>query len=278
MNEPRVYKNFPFLFIFMLLIFGLLFTGLVFSMGRETWYIMLPFGLAFGLIFMIAIFSMTSKTIISDDEISTQNLLGTKTLRWSEINQVSGRGYDIKLQDIDRAVTVAPNPQLPGYHEVIEWIGLKRPDLFNPQDYSELSKSWFSTIFPAIVGLIFMGAGVFGYTLENKTFFPFLIFAVIGLVFLGISLASPQALSLQGSSMMIGYLFNQKTLLAHEISSVQLRYFQTRSGKLYFIALQLVNGKTIRISGFRPSLPVAYLVLKNWHAKNNKNSNLSGRF
>lgn len=270
MNEPRVYKNSPILFVLMLFIFGILFTGLVFAMGRETWYIMVPFALVFGLFFLIAIFSMTSKTILSEDEISTQNLLGTKTLRWSEINQVSGKGHGIKLQDIDRSLTVAPSPQLPGYPEVIEWIGMKRPDLFNPQEYSQLSKSWASTIFPAILGLLFIGSGIFGYTMESKTFFPFLLLAVMGLVFMGTTLASPQAIALQGNSMVIGYLFNQKTFLADEFSSVELRYTQTRNGKHYFIALQLVNRNAIRLSGFGPSLPVAYLVLNNWHKKNTK--------
>lgn len=270
MNEPRIYKNSPFLFIWMLVVFGMLFTGLVFAMGRETWYIMIPFALAFGLIFLIAIFSMTSKTIISEDEISTQTLLGTKTLRWSEINRVSGSGYGIKLQDIDRGLTVAPSVQLPGYPEVIEWIGVKRPDLFNPQEHSELSKSWASTIFTVILGLLFIGAGIFGHTMESETLFPFWVLDVIGLVFMGMTLAAPQAVSLQGNSMVVDYLFNQKTLLADEISSVQLRYTQTRNGKQYFIALQLANSKTIRFSGFKPSMPVAYLVLKNWHKKNSK--------
>jgi MFS family permease len=270
MNEPRVYKNSPFLFISMLFIFGILFTGLVFAMERETWYIMLPFAMAFVLIFLIAIFSMTSKTIISEEDISTQNLLGTKTLRWSEINQVSGRGYGIRLQDVDRGLTVAPSAQLPGYPEVIEWIGVKRPDLFNPQEYNELSRGWASRISPLILGLLLVGAGIFGYIMENETFFPFLIFAIMGLVFMGMSLASPQTISLQGNSMLIGYLFNQKTLLADEISLVELRYTQTRNGKQYFIAIQLTNSKSIRLSGFKPSLPTAYLTLKNWHKKNSK--------
>jgi hypothetical protein len=160
---------------------------------------------------------------------------------------------------------------LPGYHEVIEWIGVKRPDLFNPQEYNELSRGWASRIFPLILGLLFVSAGIFGYTMENKTFFPFLIFATMGLFFMGMSLASPQTISLQGNSMVIGYLFNQKTLAAYEISSVQLRYTQTRNGKQYFITLQLANSKTIRLSGFKPSLPAAYLILKNWHKKNSKN-------
>jgi hypothetical protein len=267
MNEPRVYKSSPVLFIFMLLIFGVLFIGLVFNMGRETWYIMLPFGLAFGLIFVIAIFSMTSKTIISEDEISTQNLLGIKTLRWSEINQVSGWGHAIKLQDIDRHLTVAPSPQLPGYPEVIEWIGLKRPDLFTPQEYNQLSRSWLQRIFYAIFGLFLLGIGLFGYLQDSETFFPFIIFAIMGIVFTGMALASLQSITFQGNTLTISYLFKQTTLRTDEVASVDLRYTQTRNGKHYFAAINLVNRKTIRVSGFGPNLPVVYLVLKNWQAK-----------
>jgi ABC-type antimicrobial peptide transport system permease subunit len=278
MNEPRVYKQSPFLFIFMLLIFGILFVGLVASMGRENWYIMIPFGLVFGVIFLIAIFSMTSKATISEDEISAQNLLGTKTLRWSEINHVSGRGSGIKLHDFDRGMTVAPNPQLPGYPEIVEWIGVKRPDLFSPQAYSQLSKSWFQRIFQVLFGLLLVGIGFFGYMQDSDTFFPFLIFALMGIIFSGAALASPQSITLQGNSMMIGYLFKQKTLSADEISSVDLRYTQTRNGKRYFATINLVNSKTIRISGFGPNLPVVYLVLKNWHAQNTESSRSPGRF
>jgi hypothetical protein len=279
MNEPRIYKNSPLLFIFMLLVFGVLFIGLVAAMGRETWYILLPFGLAFGVIFLVAILSLTSKTIIADDEISTQDLLGTKTLRWSEIQQVSGRGYRIKLHDRDRSITVSPSPQLPGYAEVIEWIGDKRPDLFDPIEYSEMSKSWFSSMFTAIFGLIIIGTGLFAYIQQDSNMLlPALIFALIGVGFILMSLAAPQTISIQGNSIMIRYLYKQKTLLADEISSVYLLFTQTRNGKQYFANLSLTNSKNIRISGFGPNLPVVYLVLRNWHAKNKQISNLSGRF
>lgn len=268
MNEPRIYKNSPFLLLFMLLIFGVLFVGLVFAIGSETWYILPPFGLAFGVIFLISLFSMTSKTLISDEEISTQNLLGTRALRWSEINKVSGRGYAIKLQDVDRGITVAPNPQIPGYPEVIEWIGMKRPDLFDVQDHGEFSKSWLGTIFPAVFGLLFMGAGLFVYMLDGETFLPLVVLVVIGLVFLAVTLAAPQAISVQGNSLMISYLFQQKTLQAHEIASLNVRYTQSRYGKRYFTAIDLLNGKTIHISALRPSLPMVYLTLRNWYRKN----------
>ncbi len=279
MNEPRVYKNSPFLFILMLLVFGVLFVGLVFAMGQETWYIMIPFSIGFGIIFLVAIFSMSSKTIISDDEISTQNLLGTKTLRWNEINQVSGSGYGIKLQDTDRYLTVAPSPRLPGYPEVIEWIGVKRPDLFNPMNFSEMSRSWAATAVLPIAGLAMLGLGVFMYTQvqSNDTFFPIIILALVGLGFIISIFTSVQSVKIQGNSIAIGYLLNQKNLHADEIVSVNLSYTQTRNGKNYFIALSLTNKKSIRLTGFKPTLPVAYLVLKTWHGKNASIRQTSGQ-
>jgi len=63
-------------------------------------------------------------------------------------------------------------------------------------------------------------------------------------------------------------LRRQKILLANEIASIDLRFTQTRNGKNYFIAVNLVNRKTIRVSGLSPNLPVVYLVLKNWHKQN----------
>lgn len=270
MNEPRVYKNSPWLFVIMLIIFGMLFAALVFGMGRETWYILLPFGLVFGLIFLAAMVSMTSKTTISDDEISTQNLLGTKTLRWSEINLVSGRGHSIKLHDVDRGITVAASPQLPGYPEVVEWIGVKRPDLFSPVEYAEMSRSWLQPILYILFGLVFIGAGIFAFTQESDTYFPFLIVSLMGIGFIGMALLAPQTLSIQGDTLVIHYFFNQKTLLANEVASVDMRFTQTRNGKHYFTTLNLTNRKSIRISGFQPSLPVVHLVLKNWHKMNKR--------
>ena len=268
MNEPRVYKNSPFMFIFLLLVFGVAFVGLFNLWLQDSGIFLLPIGLGSGILFVVLLLSVTSKTIISSDEISTQNLLGTKTLRWSEINQVSGRGYAIKLQDIDRGLTVAPSPQLPGYHEVVDWIGLQRPDLFSPINHAEMSRSWLQTFSYIAFGFVFIGMGLFAYLQESNTFFPFLFISVVGIGFIGMTLLAPQSLSIQGNSLMIRYFFNQKTLSANEITSVDLRFTQTRNGKQYYATLTLLNRKTMRISGFGSNLPVVYLVLKNWHKAN----------
>ncbi len=131
-----------------------------------------------------------------------------------------------------------------------------------------MSRSWAGTLLLPVFGLLFVGVGLFLFTQNDELFFPLLIFFIMGLVFIGTPFFSAQAVSIQGSSIVIGYLFNQKTLSADEIASIDLRFTQTRNGKNYFIAINLVNRKTIRISGLSPSLPVVYLVLKNWHKKN----------
>jgi len=47
-----------------------------------------------------------------------------------------------------------------------------------------------------------------------------------------------------------------------------LKYQQTRNGKMYFVKLNLIRQKFVRLSGLKPSLPIVYLTLKNWHGKN----------
>ncbi len=271
MNEPRVYKNSPFVFGLLILMVAVLFVGIFFTagdVGFSNLIVMIPFALVFGFLFIFVVFTVTAQTMISNDEISTKNLLGTKSLTWSEINRVSGRGYRIKLHNFDGDVTVAPSPQLPGYEEVVEWIGVKRPDLFNPLEYSEMKKSWLNTVFLALLALLVIGLGSFLATKSSDGMVILFLFLSVGVVIIGVSLSSPQSLAFDGISMLVKYLFNQRTLVADEIQSIELRSQRTRNGRIYFILLNLVNRKTMRLSGLSPSLPIVYLTLKNWHRKN----------
>jgi hypothetical protein len=272
MNNPRVYKNSPFLFVLLFLMFVLILVAVFFAAGdvdSSSFIVMGLFALVFVFLFIFLVFRAASQTIISDDEISTKNLLGTKSLRWNEISRVSGNGYAIKLHNFDGDVTVAPSPQLSGYNEVVDQIGVKRPDLFNPLEYGEMKKNWLGAIFFSLIGLLlFIGFGVFVLTQANDILFPFLVFVVFGAIAVITVFVTPQSISIQGHSIVVGYLFNQKTFSADEIAAIDLRYTQTRNGKNYFVAITLKNGNTIRVSGLSPSLPVVYLVLNIWHRKN----------
>jgi hypothetical protein len=268
LNEPRTYRNSPFQIWLLALIFGVLIVGLLTALDSSDYLILIPMAGFFVAILLVLLYSMTTKITISDNEISSQTLLGTKTLAWNEITRISGRGNGIKLHNNFGDVTVSPRPNLPGYDEIVNWIGVKRPDLFNPTEYNLMSRTWLNTLFPPSLGLIFIGAGLFTFTQSSDTLFPFLMFSIIGVVFIGMIFATPQSITIDGKSLLIKYLSSQRTLLAEEIASVDLRYTQTRNGKNYFIAIALTNKKSLRISGLSPSLPIVYLVLKNWNKKN----------
>ena len=219
--------------------------------------------------------SRLSKVVLSEDEITTQGLFGAKTLRWTEISRVSGRGNGIKLHNFDEDVTVAPDQQLPRYEEIIETIGKKRPDLFSPLDHSEMKRGLGSYSGVLISALFLVGVAAaffFGGDLSSDAPVAFIVIAGIILIFLWMFLASPQSLTLDGRTLQLKYLLNEKTLSAEEIASVQFVYTRTRNGKQYYIALNLAGGGTIRISGLGVSLPVTYLVLKNWHRANAQGS------
>jgi len=102
-------------------------------------------------------------------------------------------------------------------------------------------------------------------------------FGVISAVFFFVAFGSPQSVVIEGRSLSLKYAFSERTLSADEIRSVSLLYYRTRNGRRYFIQLDLTDGKVIKLSGMNPSLPIAYLTLKNWLKKSGPNTSL-GRF
>lgn len=274
MNEPRVYKHSPFQFVIVILAIGFILVAMFFNLGWNDASIFLPISLML-LLTGAAVVAMTQKTIISEDEISSQSLFGLKTLRWTEINRISGRGYTIKLHNFDGDVTVAPSPNLPRYEEVIEIIGKKRPDLFNPQEYDELISGTFFLIPGVIVLILFIGTllgfGVMLFQSPDSSVVmvaPLFILFIIIAIFVAMAFSQPRSVMLDGKSMTIKYLLREKTLLADEIQSIQFAFQSTRNGKNYFILLHLANRKTVRIAGLKLSVPIVYHILKNWHRNN----------
>jgi hypothetical protein len=221
-------------------------------------------GIAFGILH-----SSRVKTIISEDEIFTQNVLGRKSLRWSEISRVSGKGNEINLHNPDGDMMLTPSLELAGYEEVIETIAAKRPDLFDTAKHPIIKKSAeYGIILPLIAALV-IALGVYLWIQQGMIgIIPFIMFFAIGMVVFGISASAPQSVNVEGNSLRIKYLISEKMFSAAEIQSVELVYQRSKSSMMYFVRLHLVSGKPVRLAGLHPSLPIVYLVLKNWHGKN----------
>lgn len=278
MTEPRVYKTSPILLVIIVIFFLFLLGTLIFVFGSssagfmDTGWIMIPLAAFLLFIFGSVLIVIASKTTVSDDELSVRGLFGTKTLRWTDIGSVSGWGNSMKLMSRDEDVKISVSPRMPGYEDVIEVVGVKRPDLFSPLEHNEMRRglsAYMGVLFGILlllgVSTAFVVAVMDSPDTSISAYMP-LLFIVGVALFLAVSiLSAPRALILEGRTMELKYLLSEKTIRADEIRQVQLGYTQTRNGKRYFIALHLTSGKNIRLSGMGLSLPIAYLVLKNWH-------------
>jgi hypothetical protein len=268
LSEPRTYRYSTFrlvLLIVLLLLLGIV--PFVILGGSNFLYVLLTF-VFIGLIILISIYSLTRSTTISNDGISVRSLLGERTLNWSEIDSVAGSGNAIKLHNRDGDVSVAPSPHLPGSPEVIEMIGAKRPDLFNPMKYGAMSRNWLNSLLFLVTGAFLIGFGIYLYLGSNETVMPVLFLAMVGLGFVVSIFISVLSLKLDGSVLTVRYVLSKTSLKAEDIRSIGLTVTQTRTGKNYHILMFTKNNRTIRFSGIGPSLPVVYLVLKTWHQRN----------
>ena len=272
MKEPRVFKTSPILLVFIALLFMFFLGILLFAFGPNSVGFMIPLGLLSLFLFGAIFVTLMSKTIISDDEIAVQGLFGTKSLKWTEIGRASGRGYSLKLHSQDEDVSISISPRLPGYQEVIDFTGSKRPDLFSPREYGEMRRGLGSFIGMFFVVLLMVGISVayiyatmVSSDLSIDTYIPLLFFAGIFLVIVVSALSVPRSLTLDGDTMTLKYFLNEKIIRKDEVGFVQLNFTQSRNGRHYYIALHLTNRKMIRLTGLGVSLPIAYLVLKNWH-------------
>lgn len=273
LNEPRIYRYSTLRLVLLIILLLILGIGPFMILGGDYSLYALPLFAFIGLVMLISIYSLTRSTTISNDGISARSLLGERSLLWSEIDFVSGRGNAIRLHNREGDVTVAPSPQLPGYAEVIEMIGAKRPDLFNPANYSRMSRNWLGSLLFLVIGMILIGIGVFLYQDAGQisfdpgrleTMMPVIFLAVVVVAFVAAIFMSVLSLRLDGTSLTIRYLLSQTVLKLEEVRTVGLDIRQTRSGKSYAIFMFTNRNRTIRFSGIGPSLPIVYLVLKNW--------------
>lgn len=208
------------------------------------------------------------KTVITEDGISTRGVFGEKSLRWNEISRVSGKGNEIKLHNFDGDMTLFPSTELPGYEEVIETIGEKRPDLFTLTQHPVIKKSMEYGIGLPLIALLTIALGIYIWSQAGEIgVIPFIVFLAVGMIVLGISAAAPQSVHVEKDSLRVEYLAREKTIPAAGIRAIELAYRQSKSSRMYFVRLQLASGESVRLSGLSPSLPIVYLVFKNWHGK-----------
>jgi hypothetical protein len=267
LREPRTYRYSTIRLVLLIVLLLLLAVVPFVVLGGVNFQYIVFSAAVIGLIMLVSVFSLTRSTTISNDGISTRSLLGESALNWSEINSVSGSGNAIRLHNRDGDVTVAPSPHLPGYPEVIEMIGAKRLDLFDPARYSVMSRNWLKSFLSLSILVLLLGAGIYLYTQSSRTetMMPTLFLGMVALGLISSVFMSVLSLRIDASLLTVRYLLKKIVLKADDVHSIVLNVMQTRTGKSYHIVIFTKQNRTIRFSGIGPGLPVTYLVLRNWH-------------
>lgn len=247
----------------------------IFSLWKGNWQTGVPFYCFFGSLFLSILFSLTERVKISQESISLKTLLKTKTLAWDNISRVSSGSESIKLHNSGNTIVISLNSKLQDYEEIINQIGIKRPDLFNPQVNNEISGTFLTDIPTTWLILItaLIGYGFWAYKTDGinpvLTLFYGITIPIIIAIMLYWVISSPKSVIIQEKSIVISYPFSQKEL--HSIDLISINFGHTidmNGAKNYFVVFYLRNENPVYISDFRINLPITYLVLKNWHKQN----------
>ena len=226
-------------------------------------------------ILVITLFSflgyVASRVKIYDEEITANGLLGSKSLKWSQIGHVSTRGQSLRLHDRDESVILSLDAQMEGYIEILDLIFSKRPDLFdlNVSESKVFLRSIGTHILVIGFGLMVILISVLGFVDQDHdlNWFFALIFLGLGLYMIVAWFLSPQGFTLENQTLFVKYFFKEITYKVSDINAITLEKTRTRDGYIYFVQVNLKTGKPIKLSGFKQGSALTYQILKRWHAK-----------
>jgi hypothetical protein len=212
---------------------------------------------------------IASSVKISDEEIITNGLLGSKSLKWSEIEHVSTRRQSLRLHDRDGNVIMSLDAQLEGYIEILDEIFRKRPDLFDLREDNVLSRTIINHVVVIGFGLMLILFSAFFYVVRDEDMVWILIpvFLGSGLYVILSWFLSPQSIILENQTLFVKYLFKDTSYKGSDINSITLEKRRSRDGYIYFVQVNPKTSKPVKLSGFKQGSVLTYQILKRWHAK-----------
>ena len=272
-SKERVFRHSPGKLALMSLgVVGLVF--IAYSLRKESYFFVVV------VIFVINLFIffgyVASSVKVSNEEIITNGLLGSKSLKWSEIGYVSPRRQSLRLHDRGENIILSLDPQLEGYIEILDLIFSKRPDLFDLSEDNVLSPTIINHVVRIGIGLMLILFAAFFYMVQDQD-----MAWILALVFLGLGLyvilawfSSPQSITLENQTLFVKYLFRETSYKGSDINSTTLEKRRTRNGYVYFVQVGTKTGKPLKLSGFKQGSALTYQILKRWREK----ANSSGQF
>jgi len=269
-NEQVFRHSFRKIYLVFSILFGI---GSMLMVNSETIYFFLVF---LGLLIPASIYYLNIIVRTSDMEITSRNWLGSKSLRWNEIARVSMRGQNIRLHNSSDDVTLFIDSQMDRYAEILDILFKKRPDLIDTDENQSMSRGIFTSIVIIGFGLLIIALSIPFFT-DEEVWFLGPLFIGLGLWIIVAFILSPKSVVLENGTLRILYLFREISYPAEEIQGFSLEKTRTRNGYVYFVQVNLINGKPIKLSTTKPGNVITYQTLKRWHEKAKSNRSIFSR-
>lgn len=222
-----------------------------------------------GFIMIVVLFFATSSITISLDEITTTRLFVSKSLRWSEIGRISMRGETLRLHNRDEDITLTLDSQLDDYNEVLDIVFGRRPDLFDASENNVLSGSWLRNVVLLGTSLVVITISIIlVFLLEGFDKIFSLPLFMLGIYIMWSWFSAPRRITLEGKNLIVGYLLEEASYSADEISSISYkRKRKPKSGYINYVQINLRAGECIQFSLFEHGNAFAHQILKRWQQK-----------
>ena len=255
----HIFKNVGVPYVIFLLIVGLL------SYLARDVVILTVLALTIALGVLLLALYRTFSLQVSDRGITQKTLLGTRSLTWADIRQISAQGSSLRLRG--EQVNILISPRLHGAMEIAQQIQAKRPGLFRVKHVSQLVQNSSRTLPMLVVGSLLVVLTLLLYIFRG---YPSLLTGLLGLFLSGQALIgwylSPRSLKIDGNCLTVQYRNRSVSYSADDITGIQA--WMTKQGQFRSVVVAFRDQKVLDTSVFRQTPYITYPALKQWHEEN----------
>jgi hypothetical protein len=259
----HIFKYFGVLYFVFLAIVGLL------SYFARDLVILTVLGITLGFGILLWILFRTYSIQVSDRGITQKTLLGTKSLAWGDIRQISAQGAALRIRGDH--VTISISPRMYGSMEITQWLQTKRPGLFRIKHVAQLRHNSVWRMPVLWVGILQVILFLLLYIFRDYVSY---LLGIVGLFFCGQALVSwyisPRSLVLEGNSIIVRYRNRSVSYSADDIAGIQA--WMTKQGQFRSVVIALHNKKVLDLSVFQQTPFITFPVLSQWHEESAKNA------
>jgi hypothetical protein len=232
--------------------------------GKADWLASITFP-SLTLLSIVFLLWTGKRYTVREDGVLTRSWYGQEDLQyWADMEgiETTGLGNGIRIKNQFGKSVLAIDPWIARYELFAEALRQYKPELFDRR-VNTLRRNPIIYIIGIFFSLIFIASSINAFLDEQ-------ILAGIGLLLFGILililvLRIPLAVHLLESRLKIEYLRGERIISAGEIRNIYpkvVRDLQGGGGATAII--ELCNGHTVELAGYKEGVPVAINTLRNW--------------